>query len=86
MLSSRLAGIPISLSIIDEAGVPQLLDLQGANGKAVTVPSGRFKSESWPASNQSPAGLRRNSHPDGCGSPFANWRLCGSIAATLNGD
>ena len=36
-------------------------DLRGANGEAVTSPSGRFKSESWPVSNQSPAGLRRNS-------------------------
>jgi hypothetical protein len=53
MLSSRFAGIPISPSIIDEAGVPQVLacgdqTLRAENPAQVAG----FISEWWPASNQ----------------------------------
>ena len=53
MLSSRFAGIPISSSIIDEAGVPQLLTcgeqtLRAENPAQVAG----FISEWWPESNR----------------------------------
>jgi hypothetical protein len=53
MLSSRFAGIPISPSIIDEAGLPQLLacgeqTLRAENSAQVAG----FISEWWPASNR----------------------------------
>jgi hypothetical protein len=65
MLSSRFAGIPISSSIIDEAGVPQFLNRGEQTVTALTGSGGRFqigmvagiKSERWPASN-------RNRRPD----------------------
>jgi hypothetical protein len=63
MLSSRFAGIPISSSIIDGSGVPQLMNRGEQTLTAVTGSGGRLhfgmvadiKSESL-------AGLRRNSH------------------------
>jgi hypothetical protein len=66
MLSSRFAGIPISSSIIDKAGVPQLLACRGANlesqksGSGVRLHLGMvsgIRSEARPASfrNRCPA-------------------------------
>src|SRR5271157_5991970 len=62
MLSSRFAGIPISSSTIDEAGVPQLLNRGELTMSAVTGPGGRLhfgmvagiKSVRWPTSNRNP--------------------------------
>src|SRR5271165_4358530 len=74
MLSSRFAGIPISSSIIDEAGVAAVAEPRGANGEAVTGSGGRLhfgmvagiKSERWPTSNRNPRpdclGIRRPLH------------------------
>src|SRR5271157_3874 len=72
MLSSRFAGIPISSSTIDEAGVPQLLNRGELTLSAVTGPGGRLhfgmvagiKSVRWPTSNRNPGpdcvGIRRH--------------------------
>src|SRR5260370_29229802 len=62
MLSSRFAGIPISSSIIDGSGVPQLLNRGEQTLRAVTGSGGRLhfgmvaglKSERWPTSNRNP--------------------------------
>src|SRR5260370_35552620 len=62
MLSSRFAGIPISSSIIDGSGGPQLLNRGEQTLRAVTGSGGRLhfgmvaglKSERWPTSNRSP--------------------------------
>src|SRR5271154_3806677 len=62
MLSSRFAGIPISSSIIDGSGLPQLLIRGEQTATAVTGSGGRLhfgmvagiKSEWWPASNRNP--------------------------------
>ena len=52
MLSSRFAGIPISSSIIDESGLPQLLNSRGANAQASPAQVAGFISEWWPESNR----------------------------------
>jgi hypothetical protein len=60
MLSSRFAGIPISSSTIDEAGMPQLANRGEQTVRTVTGSGGRLhfgmvagiKSERWPASNR----------------------------------
>ena len=74
MLSSRFAGIPISSSTIDEAGVPQLLNRGELTLSAVTGPGGRLhfgmvagiKSVRWPTSNRNPrpdcVGIRSHFH------------------------
>src|SRR5260370_19589623 len=62
MLSSRFAGIPISSSIIDGSGVPQLLNRGEQTLRAVTGSGGRLhfgmvaglKSERWQTSNRNP--------------------------------
>ena len=62
MLSSRFAGIPISSSIIDGSGVPQLPNRGEQTTRAVTGSGGRLhlgmvagiKSERWPTSNRNP--------------------------------
>jgi hypothetical protein len=62
MLISRLAGIPISSSTIDEAGVPQLSICGEQTLRAVTGSGGRLhfgmvagiKSEWRPTSNRNP--------------------------------
>src|SRR5258708_31663590 len=62
MLSSRFAGIPISSSIIDGPGVPQLMNRGEQTLRAVTGSGGRLhfgmvagiKSERWPTSNRNP--------------------------------
>src|SRR5208337_691521 len=75
MLSSRFAGIPISSSTIDEAGVPQLLNRGELTMSAVTGPGGRLhfgmvagiKSVRWPTSNRNPrpdcVGIRTQTPP-----------------------
>jgi hypothetical protein len=58
MLSSRFAGIPISSSIIDEAGVPQLLACGEQTFRAEKPAQvAGFISEWWPASNRKPGRL-----------------------------
>jgi hypothetical protein len=59
MLSSRFAGIPISSSLIDVAGVPQLLTCgeQTLRAKNPAQLSG-FISEWCPASNRKPVRLQ----------------------------
>ena len=52
MLSSRFAGIPISSSIIDEAGVPQLLNRGEQTVRPCPAQVAGFKSEWWPKSNR----------------------------------
>src|SRR5215472_12606958 len=62
MLNSRLAGIPISSSTIDEAGVPQLSICGEQTAEPSTGSGGRlhfgmvagFISEWWPTSNRNP--------------------------------
>ena len=63
MLSSRFAGIPISSSIIDGSGVPQLLNRGEQTLTAVTGSGGRLHFGTVAdIKSESPAGLRRNSH------------------------
>jgi hypothetical protein len=59
MLSSRFAGIPIPQSIIDEAGMPQLLACgeQTLRAESPAQVAG-FISEWWPASNRNPGRLQ----------------------------
>src|SRR5208337_3010189 len=76
MLSSRLAGIPISSSIIDEQGLPQLTTRGEQTARTVTGSGGRLqigmvagiKSERWPASNRNPrpdcVGIRISDPPE----------------------
>jgi hypothetical protein len=77
MLSSRFAGIPISSSIIDGSGVPQLMNRGEQTLTAVTGSGGRLhfgmvagiKSERWPTSN-------RNPRPDCVGIRTKVFRNC----------
>src|SRR5271163_2203686 len=62
MLSSRFAGIPISSSIIDGSGVPQLLNRGEQTLTAVTGSGGRLHFGMVAGiKSERPAGLRRNS-------------------------
>jgi len=70
MLNSRLAGIPISSSTIDEAGVPQL----SICGEQTVEPSpaqvAGFISEWWPESNRN-GGRHQIGMPGRIASEFA---------------
>ena len=52
MLSSRFAGIPISSSIIDGRGVPQLRNRGEQTVRPSPAQVAGFKSEWWPGSNR----------------------------------
>ena len=65
MLSSRFADIPISSSIIDGSGVPQLLNRGEQTLRAVTGSGGRLHFGMVAGiKSECPPGLRRNSQPD----------------------
>jgi len=57
MLSSRFAGIPISSSLIDKEGLPQLLTCGANFENRNPAQVAGIKSEWWPASNRYPGRL-----------------------------
>ena len=81
IVSSRLAGIPISSSIIDEEGRVAVADLRGANEENRLTSSGGRLHLGMVAGLESvsPAGLRRNSQ---CA---AHWPIIAPRRATYRG-